>query len=218
LLRRIAGDAPLRVLDVGCGTGVLSELFADLGHNVTGIDLAPGMVAAAQRKATERGLPIDFRVENAAALSDANDTYDLLIARHVIWTLPDPAAGAAEWMRVLRPGGQLALIEGKWAENEAKPRYALTPRSLAVFVHDLLLSAASRIVGRKHWKLYAREYRHLQAQLPFSGGPPAQRLMAFLEERGFTGVTLEPLMNPALWEEMPRFPRYLVVARKPLSA
>jgi ubiquinone/menaquinone biosynthesis C-methylase UbiE len=122
LLSRFAGRAPARVLDVGCGTGFLALRFAELGHTVSGIDLSPQMIDRARRKAKNAGQQIDFRVGDATALDSANEMYDLVVARHVIWTLPDPERGVAEWLRVLRPGGILMLVEGKWADRDASAR------------------------------------------------------------------------------------------------
>src|SRR5438874_3800964 len=115
LLLPLAGSANQRVLDVGCGTGFLAFRFAELGHTVTGIDLSPQMIDRARRKTEQAGQKIEFRVGDAAALDCADDSFDLVVARHVIWNLPDPERGLTEWLRVLRPGGRLVLIEGKWA-------------------------------------------------------------------------------------------------------
>src|SRR5256885_4271530 len=90
LLSRLAGRSPGRVLDVGCGTGFLALRFAELGHTVTGIDLSPQMIDRARRKAEQAGRQIDFRVGDATALDWPDETYDLVVARHVIWNLPDP--------------------------------------------------------------------------------------------------------------------------------
>jgi ubiquinone/menaquinone biosynthesis C-methylase UbiE len=214
LLDRLAGPPPKRVLDVGCGTGALALLFAELGHSVTGVDLAVQMLEVAKHKAEEANARIEFRVENAIALSDLDKTYDIVVARHVIWTLPDPARGVGEWLRVLRPGGRLILIEGKWAHNEAVPRYSHPLKAALAWSERCALTFASFVTRRKLWRLHVREYKQLEAQLPFSGGPPAERLMSFLEQQGVRDVTLESLMDPVLWEEAPRFPRYLVVGRR----
>src|SRR5947209_13863174 len=104
VLSRLTGQPPRRVLDVGCGTGFLAIRFAELGHTVTGIDLAPQMIDQARGKAEQGGLQVDFRIGDAAGLDCAEETYDRVVARHVIWNLPDPQRGLAEWLRVLRPG------------------------------------------------------------------------------------------------------------------
>lgn len=212
-LARIAGDERKRILDVGCGTGFLSLLLAELGHDVTGVDLAPQMLELAREKAERSGLRIAFRVENAASLSDADQTYDLVICRHVIWILPDPARGASEWIRVLRPGGRLALIEGKWWDAGSNP----PPRTLRTRVRsavDNAFAAAARTLHVEPRNLYARNYQRLQWRLPFSGGAEPERLIALLQRQGLREVALEPLTDRALWGRDPEGLRYAALGTR----
>jgi ubiquinone/menaquinone biosynthesis C-methylase UbiE len=209
LLARLAGRAPQRVLDVGCGTGSLALCFAELGHVVSGIDLSPEMIRQARRKAERELRQIDYRVGDAAALDLADETFDLVVARHVIWNLPDPERGVAEWLRVLRPGGRLVLIEGKWADNEALAHRNARPMA-RTFARVLDLAAVVMPGGRFRQRVLNKKYRLLESQLPFSGGPSANRLAEFLEAHSVRSVEVEPLMDPILWGEAPRFPRYVV--------
>ena len=219
LLADLAGKTRQRVLDVGCGTGVLSLMLDQLGHSVTGVDVAGGMLHVAREKARRLGRNVAFRLENAASLTDPSESYDMVVARHVLWTMPDPARAVAEWLRVLRPAGHLALIEGKWASDNTACR---PPRSIDRIVATLA-SAASAVVavvrGRKPLsslvgKLRIEKYRQVEAQLPFFGGPRAELLVALLADQGLHNVSVEPLMSPLLWGEVPPFPRYLVVGTK----
>lgn len=116
LLRRWAPPGPGSVLDVGCGTGSLSMLLAEAGHRVTGVDLAPAMAERAREKLTAAGLPGTFLVGDAAAPPTGGETFDLVLARHLLWTLPDPVAALREWVARLRPGGTLLLVEGRWRQ------------------------------------------------------------------------------------------------------
>jgi ubiquinone/menaquinone biosynthesis C-methylase UbiE len=111
LIQRWAGPEPLDALDVGCGTAFLALQLAGLGHRVVGIDGTEAMLTLGRAKASQAGLAIDFRLADAAEVPFAPASFDLVIERHVIWTLPDPAAALADWARVLRPGGRLILIE-----------------------------------------------------------------------------------------------------------
>jgi ubiquinone/menaquinone biosynthesis C-methylase UbiE len=218
LLSRLAGPAPQRILDVGCGTGFLAFVLAELGHTVTGVDLSPQMIDQARRKAAREGHDVEFRVEDAVDLGFGDETYDLVVARHVIWNLPDPGRGVTEWLRVLRPEGRLALVEGKWADNAALERSLARPAS-RVFARAIDLAAAIVVRGGGHpTKLLNYKYRVLQAQLPFSGGPSADRLAAFLAANSVADVTVEPLMDPTLWGEEPAFPRYLATGIRPPCA
>ena len=112
LLREVAGPPPLTVLDVGCGTGFLAMRMAELGHTAVGIDLAEEMLAAAQHKAASSGLPVTFRRGDAEAPPPDGAPYDVILERHVIWTLPQPREALRAWQALLTPGGLLVLIEG----------------------------------------------------------------------------------------------------------
>jgi SAM-dependent methyltransferase len=200
------------------GTGFLALLFAELGHTVTGIDLAPRMLDRARQKAEQANRQVDFRVGNAIAVDESDETFDLVVARHLIWTLPVPEDGVSEWLRVLRRGGRLALIEGKWGHNDAMALgHAAPARSRLITLVDegvALVSRGTRLNVR--WFCGPR-YRRLEAELPFSGGPPAERLTALLQAQQVIGVEAEPLMDPVLWGETPQFPRYLVSGTRPMS-
>lgn len=105
----IAARAPLagrRVLDVGCGGGLLAESLARAGAQVTGIDLAPGMIEAARLHAAESGLAIDYRVSAAETLADsAPGAYDVVTCMEMLEHVPAPAATMVTLARLVRPGG-----------------------------------------------------------------------------------------------------------------
>jgi 2-polyprenyl-6-hydroxyphenyl methylase / 3-demethylubiquinone-9 3-methyltransferase len=97
-----------RVLDVGCGGGLLSESLARAGAQVTGIDLAPGMVEVARLHAAEGGLAIDYRVASADELAQAGPgQFDVVTCMEMLEHVPDPAAMTASLVRLLAPGGAL---------------------------------------------------------------------------------------------------------------
>jgi len=110
-LRRLLPTLPSRVLDMGAGTGSLSLLAAELGHQVTALDLSEGMLDRARVKAEERGTAITFVVGKAE--SPPEGPFDAVIERHLAWTLPDPIAAFGAWRRVA-PSGRLVLFEGSW--------------------------------------------------------------------------------------------------------
>lgn len=112
LLDEVVGHPPLTVLDVGCGTGFLAMRMAELGHTAVGIDLSEEMLAAAQRKAEGSGLPVTFQLGDAEEPPRDGAPYDVILERHVIWTLPQPREAVRAWQGLLKPGGLLVLIEG----------------------------------------------------------------------------------------------------------
>jgi ubiquinone/menaquinone biosynthesis C-methylase UbiE len=101
-----------RVLDVGAGTGAMSLLAAELGFEVTALDVSEGMLTVAKGKAAERGLDIAFVV--GSAMEPPPGPFDAVIERHVLWTVPDPVGALRAWREVARPGGRLVLFEGVW--------------------------------------------------------------------------------------------------------
>lgn len=123
LIRKITANKRLNVLDVGCGTGFLSMLLAKEGHHVTGIDMASDMLKKAEKKAKERGYSIDFQVGDAESLPFHDASFDLVVNRFLVWTLPNPTKAFLEWNRVLKANGRLAIIEGKWDKQTYKSEY-----------------------------------------------------------------------------------------------
>ncbi|MFJ5263036.1 class I SAM-dependent methyltransferase [Streptomyces sp. NPDC088387] len=111
-LRSWLPDRPGDLLDLGCGTGSLSLLAAEQGHRVTGVDLSPAMVGEARAKLAGRDAA--FLIGDAAAPPVGEERYDVVLVRHVLWTLPDPARVLRHWRGLLRPGGRLVLVEGVW--------------------------------------------------------------------------------------------------------
>jgi SAM-dependent methyltransferase len=114
LLLPLLPPAPAQVIDLGCGTGSLAVLLAQYGHQVRGLDLSGRMVATATNKAAAMALPVVFEQGDAAQPPYAPASCDVIVARHVLWALPQPAAALHQWTSLLRPGGLLVLIEGSW--------------------------------------------------------------------------------------------------------
>ena len=104
------------ILDVGCGTGFLTLLLAEQGYNVKGIDLSEGMQADAKRKVIEGGFEdrVSFEICDAEKTNEPDDRYDVVINRHLLWTLPHPYEAVDEWLRVTKPGGSVIIIDGDW--------------------------------------------------------------------------------------------------------
>jgi SAM-dependent methyltransferase len=127
-LRRLLPDPPARVLDVGAGTGFLTLLLAGQGYQVTALDLSPGMLGELRAKAARLGFDV-ATVERDALHPPAGD-FRAVVERHLLWTLPDPAAALAAW-HAAAPRARLVLVEGSWGTVTGLDRLRARARSLA---------------------------------------------------------------------------------------
>lgn len=107
-----AGWCVGRVLDIGCGTGELGLALAARGHEVTGVDLAPTAIAAARRKAAERGLAAEFVVADATELSGYDAHFDTVLDSGLLHCLPPPAQRRYVDVldRISRPAARVAVL------------------------------------------------------------------------------------------------------------
>ncbi|MET9968233.1 class I SAM-dependent methyltransferase [Streptomyces sp. NPDC006356] len=139
------------VLDLGCGTGSLSLLAAEQGHRVTGVDRSQAMVDLARAKLAGRDAA--FLVGDAAAPPVGEERFDVVLVRHVLWTLPDPGRVLRHWRGLLRPGGRFVLVEGVWGTTVpsvgiAADRLTALLAPLAGDVRVERLSGDARLWGR----------------------------------------------------------------------
>jgi 2-polyprenyl-6-hydroxyphenyl methylase/3-demethylubiquinone-9 3-methyltransferase len=97
--------ADLRVLDIGCGGGLLCEPLARLGASVVGADPSASNIEVARRHAAEAGLAIDYRATTAEALAGAGENFDLVLAMEVVEHVADLRAFIAGCAAMVRPNG-----------------------------------------------------------------------------------------------------------------
>lgn len=114
LLTPVLPDPPASIVDLGCGTGSLSVILAQAGHHVHGLDTSHGMLEQARSKASRLGVAVTLHRGDASQPPFPPASFDVVLARHVLWALPDPACALAHWVTLLRPQGRLVLIEGRW--------------------------------------------------------------------------------------------------------
>ena len=140
LLRSVLPPIPARVADLGCGTGTLSLLLAEDGYAVDGVDFSPEMVRRATSKAGS--FPgTSFVVGDAGDPLLEDGSYDVVLSRHVLWALPDPAAAVARWTRLLTATGRLVLVEGSWSTGAG-----LTALETVALVEGAGLTTSARVL------------------------------------------------------------------------
>ena len=105
--KRLDSLAGLRMLDIGCGGGILSEPLARLGASVVGADPSEHNIAAARDHAARSGLAIDYRNTTAEALSEAGESFDVVLAMEVIEHVTDVGFFVGLAAAMVKPGGLL---------------------------------------------------------------------------------------------------------------
>jgi SAM-dependent methyltransferase len=158
----------------------MSVLAAELGHEVTALDLAPAMLAEAERKAADRGVALT--IVNAPATEPPEGPFDAVIERHMLWTAPDPVGALRAWRDRLAPGGRVVLLEGIWQAEDPLG-----------WVRERLARAIRSIEGSPH-DHHAEYDPEVLASLPLRRMGPRVLLEA-VAEAGYRGARIERLRD-----------------------
>ncbi len=119
----------LRILDIGCGGGLLSEPMARLGATVVGADAAERNIPVAQVHAEQSGLEIDYRHTTAEAMAAAGEQFDVILNMEVVEHVADPLAYLTACQQLLKPGGLMICSTLKTAIQKAL-RWRLSARNM----------------------------------------------------------------------------------------
>jgi ubiquinone/menaquinone biosynthesis C-methylase UbiE len=180
-LRHLGPGEGRKALDLASGTGVISHLLHGLGFDVTGLDWSEPMLAQARAKAAARGAQIRFVMGDAERTLEKPESYDVLVTRHLVWTLVDPEAAFREWHSLLKPGGRLLVVDGD-------------------FVSDTLVRRMIRLVERlipglsaaPHAPAAMREtHERILQRVYFSKGARAGEVADLMRAAGFTSVNID---------------------------
>jgi ubiquinone/menaquinone biosynthesis C-methylase UbiE len=178
LIRVVPTGGNIKILDVGTGTGFLSFLLEKEGHEITAVDFSVKMLEVARAKGAARGSRISFVRADAEALPFEPETFDAVVSRFLLWTLPDPQRALKEWKRVLRPGGKIVVIDGFW-------RYT----SFAQRTSGCIRRCYQAVTEGK--KLFTRCYSNaVTSRLPFGRGLKKEALRQVLLDAGLEEVQI----------------------------
>ncbi|MFC7534763.1 class I SAM-dependent methyltransferase [Actinoplanes sp. GCM10030250] len=139
---------PLDVLDAGTGSGQVAMVLAGLGHRVTGIDLSAGMIEQARQHASTVAGGPDFQLGDAVSPSFPDGSFDAVTSRYLMWTLREPQTALANWIRLLRPGGTIAVVDSTWFPGDVPGFYdaevvAALPLATAKSIDETVLMLAN---------------------------------------------------------------------------
>ena len=156
--------AGLRILDIGCGGGLLSEPMARLGADVVGADPATRNIPVAQLHAEQSGLTIDYLMTTAEELANAGEQFDVVLNMEVVEHVPDPQSFLTACQTLLKPGGLMicstlnrnaksfgmAIIGAEWImkwlpKGTHDWKKFITPDELAQFIRNAGLDPVDRM-------------------------------------------------------------------------
>lgn len=183
----------LRVLDIGCGGGLISEPMRRMGAQVVGADASERNIKTASLHAQQSGLEIDYRCTTAEALAEAGEQFDIVLALEIIEHVTDPAAFTASCAQLVAPGGLLIMS----TLNRTAKSYAM-----AIVGAEYVLRLLPR--GTHQWRKFIRPSemaRYLR--------------QSRLDVADMQGMVLNPLKR--VWKLSPDDldVNYLMVARQP---
>ncbi|MDO5134461.1 MAG: succinylglutamate desuccinylase/aspartoacylase family protein [Eubacteriales bacterium] len=150
--RQLPQGRGLKILDAGCGAGFFTILLSKEGHEVTGVDLTPEMIACARELAQEEGVSCTLSVMDAEHLDFPDEAFDVVISRNLTWTLPEADVAYEEWSRVLKKGGVLINFDANYGAVDFSDTTGLPQRH------------AHRAIGEE----LNRECEEIKRQMPIS--------------------------------------------------
>ena len=160
IARYLPQERPLRILDVGTGTGFLACLLAAEGHTVTGVDLTQEMISRAEIFAKEVNVPARFLVMDAERPDFPPESFDAVVTRNLTWTLPDLEEAYRSWHKLLAKGGVLINFDADYChefsdaeEIALLPNHAhkLIPADLVAENDEITLEMCAYQKRRPEW-------------------------------------------------------------------
>lgn len=184
-VRSLLPSPPTRVLDLGTGTRFVARIAAELGHQVTAVDLSEGMLDASP--ARDCGLAITFAIGDAVDPPFPERTFDVIVSRSLLWTLRQPELAFRNWYKLLTPGGRMVAIYGLSAAACCEP-----PPD-----EDAKDSGQEPTFFERH---YAPDVREQLTAMYLADHQP---LVMAADAAGFRDVEIIPLEIVRRWETSP---------------
>lgn len=206
-------EQPVRtVLDIGTGPGFLSILLAELGYEVTSIDMTDEMLAQAQKNAGDLADVINWQLMDAQELQFEAEQFDAIVTRNVTWNLENPEQAYKEWQRVLKTGGLLLNFDSNWYQ----------------YLYDEKIREAYESNRKQTQELAVKDYyvgtdidwmEKLAKEMPLSNILRPAWDQQLLQAQGFESVMIHKNMNDYLLSEVQKVnfqfsPIFLITAKK----
>ena len=195
---------PLKILDVGCGTGMFALMLSAQGHEAVGIDLTEHMVLHARELAAKQHSSAKFYCMDAENPDFPDNTFDMVITRNLTWTLPHADQAYAQWFRILRSGGILLNFDADYGHDSCnKDNSALPP------------AHAHRSMPQE----MLQECETIKTQLDISNKSRPSWDMELLHKVGYNEISADTGISSRIYKDCNEFfnptPMFLIRAVKP---
>ena len=192
-------DRPLKILDIGTGTGFFAFVLGARGHHATGIDLTQSMIDEARRTSEVLGIPAEFCLMDAEKPEFPPETFDVIVTRNLTWVLPHMAEAYQAWHKLLKPGGILINFDADYCHEDRSA--VVLPENHA---HKLLPASMTEEDGR-----IKDELRATQKIRP-------EWDVELLTEAGFRDITVDHGVWGRIYNQVDEFynptPIFMIVA------
>ncbi|MBF7096247.1 class I SAM-dependent methyltransferase [Alkalibacter mobilis] len=202
----------LKILDVGTGPGFFAINLAMEGHCVTAVDCTKGMIEKAKRNAEAYGVEVTFEIANAQELPFADESFDLVVSRNVLWNLEQPQKALEEWGRVLTEDGRLLYYDANWYlhlfDEELKELHIKSQMEAEKYLTE---PAPESKIGHK--------MEELAFKLPLSKLNRPEWDINAIEKSGLKLLKVDNDVGSRVWEKIERIkysasPMFMVCAEK----
>lgn len=170
---------------MGTGTGFLALLFAEMGHEVTGIDLSEGMLEKAKHNADNMGIEIDLFHGDAENLPFEDCSFDLVVNKYLLWALEEPSRAVCEWKRVLKPGGMIFSIDGNWFDSRPD-------RYIKRMLSELVESFENK---KQYNRIFKNSYAPIRNFLPLYEKINPESISLLFSETGLVNTAINSLLE-----------------------
>lgn len=202
----IPAKKPLKILDVGCGTGMFSLMLSALGHDVTGIDLTEHMVLHARELARKQNSNATFYCMDAENPDFHDNTFDVILTRNLTWTLPHVDQAYTKWYQLLKNGGVLLNFDADYGHDSCNKNISELPPEHAhcSMPKDML-----------------QECEAIKSQLTISSKTRPSWDMELLSSLGYKEVSADTNISTRIYKDHNEFfnptPMFLIRALKPCN-
>lgn len=206
ILQNIPAQKSLKILDVGCGTGMFALMLSALGHDATGIDLTEHMILHARELAGKQHSSAKFFCMDAENPAFADNTFDVILTRNLTWTLPHAEQAYTQWFRILKSGGILLNFDADYGHDSCNKN-----------VNELPSEHAHRSMPSE----MLLECESIKSQLSISSQSRPAWDVQLLQKIGYTNISADIGISARIYRQCNEFynptPMFLIRAEKPYS-